>query len=600
MHPLMRYILNPAMVIQPSLGFLFHFLFLFCYNLNKLIFCIYRSMCNSAPQLLYYVYVPGLVLMLVLGFLVFLNNKKSLSNRLFFLLSINICLWVLFTMLDWQSVDPNVVEIFTKLSIIGIIAPAIFLYFSYVFPDNINLSTRKVLAIFLPIVPFILLAPTKFNIEYIDPSNSDCDSVFGLLYYLLPVVAVFYSVWSCIVLIKKFKKGDSLVKKQMKLILFGFLFLMIWAISTNVVAPMFWLEEISFLGPIGALVFILFIAYAIVKYQFLSIKVILTQALVIGMIVLVGSELLFVENTINKVLISVTLVVVTGFGYFLVRSVKLEVERKEELQLMADKLATANDQLRKLDNAKTEFISIASHQLRTPITAIKGFASLLLEGSYGEINEAAHGALEKVYTSADRLVNLIEDLLNVSRIESGRMTFAFESSSVEGMLKELYDNFILVAKNKQFYLDLKLPETPLPEVVMDYTKIRELASNFIDNALKYTEKGGVTIKAELKEEGVIVDEKGFVVPGQKSEYGQVVRVTVSDTGIGIPQEEIPYLFKKFSRGKDVSRLHVGGTGLGLYVGKAIAEAHHGQVWVESDGAGLGSRFIIEIPVVHQP
>jgi len=78
----------------------------------------------------------------------------------------------------------------------------------------------------------------------------------------------------------------------------------------------------------------------------------------------------------------------------------------------------------------------------------------------------------------------------------------------------------------------------------------------------------------------------------------MIRITVSDTGIGIPKEEIPYLFKKFSRGKDVSRLHVGGTGLGLYVGKAIAETHHGQVWVESDGAGLGSRFIIEIPVEH--
>jgi signal transduction histidine kinase len=249
-----------------------------------------------------------------------------------------------------------------------------------------------------------------------------------------------------------------------------------------------------------------------------------------------------------------------------------------------------------LDNAKTEFISIASHQLRTPITAIKGFTSLLLEGSYGEISETVHNALDKIYISSERLVNLIEDLLNVSRIESGRMTFAFEKASVEKLLKELYDNFILVAKNKKFYLDLKMPEVPLPEILMDYSKIRELASNFIDNALKYTEKGGVTIKADLRETGVLIDDHGFVIEGEKSPFGKMVRITVSDTGIGIPKEEIPYLFKKFSRGKDVSRLHVGGTGLGLFVGKAIAEAHHGQVWVESDGAGLGSRFIIEIPL----
>jgi signal transduction histidine kinase len=83
---------------------------------------------------------------------------------------------------------------------------------------------------------------------------------------------------------------------------------------------------------------------------------------------------------------------------------------------------------------------------------------------------------------------------------------------------------------------------------------------------------------------------------KKFPHGKVVWITVSDTGIGVPAEEIPYLFRKFSRGKDVSRLHVGGTGLGLFVGKAIAEAHHGQTWLESDGAGKGSRFIIEIPL----
>jgi signal transduction histidine kinase len=288
-----------------------------------------------------------------------------------------------------------------------------------------------------------------------------------------------------------------------------------------------------------------------------------------------------------------------GFGYMLIKSVKSEVERKEQLQQMSDSLALANDQLRKLDNAKTEFISIASHQLRTPITAVKGFASLLLEGSYGEVSKPVQGALEKIFVSSERLINLIEDLLNVSRIESGRLTFTFEKAKVEKILKELYDNFLLVAKAKKFYLDLKLPKKPLPEIKMDAGKIRELVSNFIDNALKYTEKGGVTISAEMRDAGVVIDDQGFIKDGEMAPFGKVLRITVSDTGIGIPKEEIPYLFKKFSRGKDVSRLHVGGTGLGLYVGKAIADAHHGATWVESDGAGMGSRFIIEIPIDAQ-
>ena len=119
----------------------------------------------------------------------------------------------------------------------------------------------------------------------------------------------------------------------------------------------------------------------------------------------------------------------------------------------------------------------------------------------------------------------------------------------------------------------------------DAGKVKEVVSNMIDNGLKYTPKGGVTLRVELtKNEELTTDNK------------EVVRVIVSDTGIGIPATELPYLFAKFSRGKDVGRLNVSGTGLGLYVGKAIVEANGGRIWAESDGEGKGSRFIIELPI----
>lgn len=341
-------------------------------------------------------------------------------------------------------------------------------------------------------------------------------------------------------------------------------------------------------------------------------KLLKAQVSAIVLMFIIGTPFFYTQGIGGKVLVVVTFLIAIIFEWQFIKSIKLGVQKsaeletankeitklKEKLRLMSDKLETANDALLKLDKTKTEFISIASHQLRTPITAIKGFASLLIEGSFGEVSEGVRGALDKIYVSTERLVQLIEDLLNVSRIESGRMAYAFENSSVEKLIKELYDNFILVAKTKKFYLDLKMPENPLPEVAMDYTKIKELVSNFIDNAIKYTEKGGITVKTELLESGVVVDENGFVIANKKSEFGKVVRITVSDTGIGFPKEDIPYLFKKFSRGKDGSRLHVGGTGLGLYVGKAVAESHHGQIWAESDGTGMGSKFIIELPVEH--
>jgi signal transduction histidine kinase len=341
-------------------------------------------------------------------------------------------------------------------------------------------------------------------------------------------------------------------------------------------------------GIFGMPIFMGFLAYLIVKYKAFNIKMIGAQALIFALIVLVGSQFFFAQNNTSKILTGITLVFTGAFGIFLIRSVHEEVKRKEELQYMSDKLAQANDQLRTLDNAKSEFISIASHQLRTPLTSIKGFISLLLEGAYGKFAENQSDVLNKVYKSNERLITLVEDLLNISRIESGRMEFHFEKCQLTVLCQELMDTFSMRAKTSGLYLDYKVPQNPIPEVMVDSAKVREVISNLIDNAIKYTPKGGVTIRVEQADPRLSKIEN-------VGKMGSV-RVVISDTGIGVPATEIPYLFSKFSRGKDTGRLNTGGTGLGLYVGKSMIEANGGKVWAESEGAGKGSRFIIEVPV----
>ena len=176
------------------------------------------------------------------------------------------------------------------------------------------------------------------------------------------------------------------------------------------------------------------------------------------------------------------------------------------------------------------------------------------------------------------------------------MEFMFEKCKIEKTIKDLYDTFSVIAKGKGLYLHLDLPQNPLPEVEIDPSKTREVVSNLIDNALKYTKRGGVTVKAEL------LNNRTWEVShvGGKTETlsGDLVRVSISDTGLGVPDSELPYLFSKFSRGKDTSRLHVGGTGLGLYVGKNIIEAQHGRIYVESEGSEKGSKFIVELPITQ--
>lgn len=337
-------------------------------------------------------------------------------------------------------------------------------------------------------------------------------------------------------------------------------------------------SRLEFYGLFGMDIFIGLLAYLIVRYKAFNIKLLGAQALVVSLIALVASEFFFTpfSQTTNIILISVTVLLAAILGMVLVDSVKKEVERKEQLQTMSDKLAIANDQLRKLDNAKDEFISMASHQLRTPLTAVKGYVSLMLEGSYGQMTPEQHDTLNKVYVSNERLVDLVEDMLSLSRIEAGRMQFDYAPAKMEDVCREVYDTFVIRAKDHNLSLDLILPKEPLPEVTTDRNKIREIISNLVDNALKYTPKGGVKVTL--------------------SKVGDNVRVAVKDTGIGVPKDEMPYLFEKFSRGKDTSRLNTGGTGLGLHVGKRMIAEMKGRIWVESDGAGRGSTFFVEVPI----
>ena len=566
---------------------------MFCTDISAPIYFIFS---DSVPQLLYYSHIPAAVVTLIIGFFV-LSKNKNLIGKLLFLLSLTFSFWVFCNLVLWTNSDTQMIMFFWSLTYF--VEAMIFIlsfYMAYVFVKREDMDISKKLFLFVPIVPFLVFMSQKIGIKKFDLVN--CEAVQGNLVYYSYGLEIIISILLIIFFIKNIKSCENKeFKKQILYFFIGimfFIFAFSWSnIFANIIFNDFKIEQY---GLFGMTFFMAVLAYMIVKYKAFNIKLIGAQALVVALVILVGSQFFFADNTTSRVLTGITLALSLGFGYVLIKSIQKEVERKEQLQLMADSLAIANDKLRILDKAKTEFISIASHQLRTPVTAIKGFSSLLLEGSYGEVSAGVKGALEKVFVSSERLVNLIEDLLNVSRIESGRLTFTFEMGSVNDVLQELYDSFILVAKAKKFYLDLKVPENPLPKIKMDAAKIRELISNFIDNAFKYTEKGGVTVKAEIRESGVVIDEDGFVKEGEKSPYGKVVRVTVSDTGIGVPREEIPSLFKKFSRGKDVSRLHVGGTGLGLFVGKAIADAHHGATWVESDGEGKGSRFIIEIPI----
>ncbi len=241
----------------------------------------------------------------------------------------------------------------------------------------------------------------------------------------------------------------------------------------------------------------------------------------------------------------------------------------------------ANEKLKSLDKLKTEFLGLASHQLRSPLTAIKGYSSMLLENSWGEIkDEGQKMAINRIFESSKNLANVVEDLLNVSKIEQGGMQYEMTAIDMKKMAQDLVQELSVSAKNKG--LALTFEEKDLGEYVAkaDRVKIRQVLLNLIDNSIKYTKEG-------------------FIKLIMSRPNPNIIRMSITDSGMGIPPEIIGTLFAKFSRGEG-GKVNAGGSGLGLYLAKEIVAAHGGKVWAESPGAGKGSTFIVELPQVANP
>lgn len=555
----------------------------------------------------YYTHIPIIIIGVFFVFYILSKDFKNPINKSLSLFIILFIFWAINDLFQWITRDYDLNLFFTKISIIESLGILFFLYFSYYFVGE-ELKKGKKFILFLPFLPILLLIFSDYNITNFD----GCDPQYGSLYIYMYLLVIAYTFFSGIKLFSHYrnKKTDAKKKKQIMVVLTALIFLVIWFLVLTEISNMvllFYKNAIVYqFTPFGFLIFIGLLIYAVTKYQLFEIKLIGAQVLVVILIALIGSQFFFINysNITVVVLVCVTVLFSVIFGIFLIESVKSEVKRKEELQEMSDKLSQANDKLTQLDNAKSEFISIASHQLRTPLTAVKGFVSLLLEGSYGTVDAKQQEVLNKVYSSNDRLIHLVEDLLNVSRMESGRMQFTLAPTDMKAICKEVMDTFYIRAKDAGLYLEYKPTPDELPMVTIDGIKMKEVISNLVDNALKYCPKGGVTLRLDSGVSSQFVMQNtpkvGRFGSAPKISEKKVVRVTVSDTGIGIPQTELPYLFAKFSRGKDISRLNTGGTGLGLYVGKAIVEANGSRVWAESDGEGKGSRFIVEIPVEQDP
>jgi two-component system sensor histidine kinase VicK len=228
-----------------------------------------------------------------------------------------------------------------------------------------------------------------------------------------------------------------------------------------------------------------------------------------------------------------------------------------------------------LDRIKTEFVSISAHQLRTPLSAIKWTLKMFLDGDLGELTKEQREFLEKTYKSNERMINLINDLLNVTRIEEGRYLYKPVLTDIVQICQSVIDSYKEEIEKKNLKFKFKKPKE-LPKVRVDIEKISLAIQNLLENAIRYNKVGG-EIEVVLKEKE------------------KEIEFSIRDTGIGIPKDQQHRVFTKFFRAANAMRMETEGSGLGLYITKNIIEAHGGEIWFESE-EGKGTTFYFTLPV----
>ena len=254
-------------------------------------------------------------------------------------------------------------------------------------------------------------------------------------------------------------------------------------------------------------------------------------------------------------------------------------ELASEFNEMAERLQEAKERNESVSRLKSEFLSIAAHQLRTPLSALKWVLYMILDGDAGSLKKAQKELLGKGYAANERMITLVNDLLDIVRIEEGRFDYKFQKEAIAKVIEDIVKEMHVVADKRGVQFFFHRPSHALPQIALDASKLRLAISNIVDNALRYTKKGG-RVDIEL------------------TFHGKEILVLVKDTGIGIPKAGIARLFTKFFRAENAVTMQTDGSGLGLFIAKNIIEKHKGKIWIESE-EGKGTTVYFTIPVSRQ-
>jgi len=520
-----------------------------------------------------------------LGFFVYFTRANRNNKSKFFILYFWAVAFWSFGYYMWQIADDAGSALFwCRFLMFGaIFIPVFYLNFILDFLNNYPKNKFIIYLLYIFAFVFSLINLTDFFVKNVEskldfiywPNPGIFYSPF-LVYFLLTVCYGWY-----LLLVAVRKEKDRIAKQQIKYFLLGTGIGFSGGLTNY---PLWYNVPILPYGNILVSIGMIFVALALFKYRLFQIRVILIEFLV-GIMGIVLFVLPFLMPTTGlKVLTSLVFVLFCFFGYYLIKITHRESRRREDAEAIASRERALRREaeilaadLKRLDTAKTQFLLSTQHHLRGPLSVIQGYLSMIGEGSYGKIPKKAKEKIDASLEADRKLIHLVDELLDVAHFQMNKGVAAKEPVNVVDLIAGVIDDFKTAAAAKELYLNFKKPSVPIPLVSLNARGIREAIYNIVDNAIKYTQTGGVTVSMS------VVDDQ--------------LRISVKDTGIGIDEKDLQGLFGRvFERGEKAKSVNIDGKGIGLYLSAQIIANNGGNIRVESKGLGEGSEFIIDLPM----
>ena len=535
---------------------------------------------NQIPvQLLLYSHIPTAAITLFFGTYVLLKTKNLTGFNLF-VVCLLFAIYCFLDLASWFSFLGSSITMFAW-SLLGLVSLCFFLfsyYFLYTF------TTKHDLPLWQKISGIIVLFPTAWmtfagnTLQSFDANTcASIDASFANIYlYIVEPVLILAVIIFTIVQYGKIK--TKVEKTEALLGGIGVSIFLFFIFSSTFLANFFinyganadYVYNYEIYGLFGMPLLLIFLGYLVVKYKAFDLKVFTSQALVVVLVVFVGSQFAFLQAFSSIVLNAITLVLVAWIGLSLIRNVRKEIEAKEKIEKLATDLESAN-------TGQETFIHFLSHEIKGYLSVAKdGFASIV-EGDYGSVppplTAMAGNALQRMTDGVDT----VQNILTSANLKSGKMIFNMAPfdfrRSVVAVAKMLTQN----AVSRGLTLDVHIDESCDYTIMGDQDNItRHVIKNLVDNAINYTLKGKIEIGLSKKESSVLF--------------------SVKDSGVGITEEDKKKLFTEGGRGKDSTKVNAHSTGHGLFIAKNIVMAHKGKIWVESAGQDMGTTFFVELPI----